>query len=64
MRFKKLDVVNPNNINHENFGSMIQSGVLLQVLSNYSIEIILIDEFSINSRSHKILEWAEKGKRH
>ena len=64
MRFKKLDVVNPNNITYENFGSMIQSGVLLQVLSNYNIEIIFIDEFSINSRSHKIFEWAEKGKRH
>ena len=63
MRFKKLDVVNPNNITHENFGSMIQSGALLQVLSNYGIEIIFIDEFSINSRSHKIYGWAEKGKK-
>ena len=63
IRFKKLDVVNPNNITHENFGSMIQSGALLQVLSNYDIEIIFIGEFSINSRNHKIYGWTEKGKK-
>ena len=33
------------------------------MLSNYGIEIIFIDEFSINSWSHKIYGWTEKEKK-
>ena len=63
MSYKKMSVVNPKNTTTENVEKMVQSAALLVTLSNYNISLIFIDEFSMSSRSQKVLRWAEKGKK-
>ena len=42
---------------------MIQSATLLKILSNYDIELIFMNEFSINSKTSKAYEWGGKAKK-
>ena len=58
MSYKKMSVVNPKNTTTENVEKMVQSAALLVTLSNYNISLIFIDEFSMSSRSQKVLGWA------
>ena len=63
MSYKRMSIVNPKNLTNENVWRMIQSATLLKILSNYDIELIFMDKFSINSRTSKAYIWAEKGKK-
>ena len=62
MNYKRMSLVNPKNLTNENVWRMIQSATLFKILSNYDIELIFMDEFSINLRTSKAYGWAEKGK--
>ena len=63
MSFKKLTIMNSKTLAPDSFNKMMQSAALLKALSNYNIELIFIDEFSMNSRSSKVYGWAERGKK-
>ena len=47
----------------EKIDKMIWSGALLKILSDYWIELIFIDEFSIRTKGHKAYGWAERDKK-
>ena len=63
MSSKKLTIMNPKTLAPDSFNKMVQSAALLKALSDYDIELIFIDEFSMNSRSSKVYGWAERGKK-
>ena len=63
MSFKRMIVMNPKSLIPESFSKMIQSASLLKILSDFGVELIFIDEFSISSRSSKVYGLAERGKK-
>ena len=63
MSYRKITVMNPKALISEKIDKMIRSGALLKILSDYWIELIFIDEFSVSSKGHKAYGWAERGKK-
>ena len=55
-----MSIVNPKNLTNEYVWRIIQSATLLKILSNYDIELIFMDEFSIKSRTSKAYGWTDK----
>ena len=62
--YKKISVMNQNNLIPEKFRKMAQSAALLKILSGYNVELIFIDEFSVNSRHSKYMDGQKEVKRH
>ena len=63
MSYKKMSVMNPKILIPENFRKMTQSAALLKILPSCNVELIFIDEFSVNSRHSKIYRLTERGKK-
>ena len=63
MSYKKMSAMNLKNLIPENFRKMTQSSALLKILSSCNVELIFIDEFSVNSRHSNIYGWIERGKK-
>ena len=62
MSFKKKNIINPKTFNADNFDKKIQSDTLLNILQDYGIELIFIDEYNISSRGNRISGLDEKSK--
>ena len=58
-----MSVMNPKYLIPKIFRKMVQSAALLKILSGCNVELIFIDEFSVNSMHSKIYGWTERGKK-
>ena len=55
--------MNPKTLIADNFDKMIQSANLLQILPDYGIELIFINEYSVISRVIRFTDGLKKSKK-